>query len=188
VPADRIRKGALCHLGDLAIRRGLKRNAPDGFKVPCQCIGLVALLPKRGTSAIALSAACLSVGTAFEIAKPGITHTTIRIGARRRNCWLLMLCMKKREPSVGSRALVRSSRHGKGWARAFDSKATFVRELPAVIPRSWMRSCGKAFTPAHCRRQPVPSRHPTSRSRCLHVRASASKTARSRVARTTSTC
>src|SRR3954469_3803422 len=45
--------------------------------------------------------------------RPELPHTTTRTGARRRNCWLLMLCMTKREPSVGSRALVRSSRHGK---------------------------------------------------------------------------
>ena len=41
-----------------------------------------------------------------------------------------MLCMTKREPSVGSRALVRSSRHGKaGRAPSPTPKHTFAREF-----------------------------------------------------------
>src|ERR1700737_2784358 len=62
-----------------------------------------------------------------------------------------------------------------GWAKAFpDSKATFVGEF-ASGDTAVLDSCGRAFTPGHCRHQQVPFRHRTSRSRCRHAKSSTSR-------------
>src|SRR5258708_6315956 len=65
-----------------------------------------------------------------KLRRPQSPHTTTRTGARRRTCWLPTPCTTRREPTVASKALARSSRRGRVWGKAIpDSKATFVREF-----------------------------------------------------------
>ncbi len=94
----------------------------------------------------------------------------------------------RREPTVASKALARSSRRGRVGARPSLTRRphSCASSRAGTLPSS--RSFGRAFTPDRCRHRQAPFRHRTSRSRYRHAKSSRSRAVRSRASRTTSIC